>query len=275
MRGGDHMEGAQESAAQEVNGEQGAEADEEDTRLQIEGADEGDGGEDQATGIDVAETAQVDENAGASQAEESHGRNASRGDEQRAEGSLWQERVAQDESGRDAQTERQREKSGEDGAAEACVRRSGSRRAGADGRMSHALLSRTGVREGGTGRSSGRRSGAVGSNGSAAAWCTHRIGQGRERGGTAAGPTRQTNAARGGRKRKEKGIRLSTANSAAEGEAPRDEQRERGEDARPANAAVGSGRGVGRAEGKAPRREMDLAGGRELGVRRETGMGGQ
>ncbi|CAI7905126.1 unnamed protein product [Closterium sp. NIES-54] len=114
------------------------------------------------------------------------------------------------------------EKSREDGAAAACVRRSGSRRVGADGRMSHALPSRTSVREGGMGWSSGHRSGAIGSNGSAAAWCTHRIGQGREKGGTAAGSARQTNAARGGRKRKEKGIRLSAASNAAEGEAPDD-----------------------------------------------------
>ncbi|CAI5952822.1 unnamed protein product [Closterium sp. NIES-64] len=79
-------------------------------RLQVEGTDAGDGGEDQAVGIDVAEPAQADENAGASHAEESHRRNANRGDEQRAEGSLRQERVAQDESGRNARMQRQRGK---------------------------------------------------------------------------------------------------------------------------------------------------------------------
>ncbi|CAI5496980.1 unnamed protein product [Closterium sp. Naga37s-1] len=224
MRSGDRMKGAQESAAQEVSGEQGAEVDEEDPGLQVEGADEGDGDEDQAAGIDAAEPAQADENAGASQAEESHGRNARRGNEQRAEGSLRQERVAQDESGRDERTQRQRRRTGEEsrevGAAAACVPRSGSRRAGADGRMSHALPSRMGVKERGKRRSSGPRGGAVGSNGSAAAWCAHQIGQGRERGGTAAGPARQTNAASGGRRRKEKGIRLSAASTAAEGDAP-------------------------------------------------------
>ncbi|CAI7845143.1 unnamed protein product [Closterium sp. NIES-54] len=143
MHGGVRMEGAQESAAQEVNGEQGTEADEEDPGLQVEGADEGDGSKDQAAGIDVAEPAQADENAGASQAEESHRRNASRGDKQRAEGSLQQERVAQEKSGRDARTQRQFGTRKQRGA------RTGSAKAGREGEPRRVPLARRTPPEGG------------------------------------------------------------------------------------------------------------------------------
>ncbi|CAI5501212.1 unnamed protein product [Closterium sp. Naga37s-1] len=267
MRGGDRMEGVQESAAQEVNGEQGAEADEEDPGLHVKGADEGDGGEDQAAGIDVAEPAQADENAGASQAEESHGRNASRGDEQRAEGSLRQERVAQGESARDAQTQRQR---GTRKAERSRTPERGQYRGdwrGGDFRSDDRREEQGGW-SGGSVRSPERQQARGGR------WKDEpRSPEPHGRQGRMDGTELWTQERRAPPAAQQKGRHLVT--TARETAAPRDEQRERAEDARPANAAVGSGRGMGRAERKAPRGGMESVGGREFGVRRGTGTGGQ
>ncbi|CAI5491156.1 unnamed protein product [Closterium sp. Naga37s-1] len=167
-----------------VAAEQGAEEDEEHPGLQVEEADEGKDGDDQAAGTGEAEPAQADESAGASQAaaeesraalREARDRDVSRGEEQRAEGSLRQERVTPDDGVRAALAQRLHgkgkaerscmlEKDPHHGewrvgdfrrmvgdrsrsarAAAVCVRQNCSERAVAERRMSRAHRSRTGA----------------------------------------------------------------------------------------------------------------------------------
>ncbi|CAI5504770.1 unnamed protein product [Closterium sp. Naga37s-1] len=115
MGGDDQVGILQENAAQDVAAEQGAEEDEEHPGLQVEEADEGNDGGDQAAGTGEAEPAQADKSAGASQAaakesratpREARDRDVCRGEERRAEGSLRQERVMPNDGVRAALAQR-------------------------------------------------------------------------------------------------------------------------------------------------------------------------